>query len=174
MSLWRDVHSPVARWLVTNVTEEFHRSFGRRRSSLIFGVVVRHDLWLQLPPLNLRKDVRKAHPMLWDTRLLMPLPRRPLKSRKSVGNTVWKGSLPVFRDLRGRHRRSISRHVSRSMEWAFLLLMRQCCQLHNHSWQPWFWRNNTYSTTAVFEVISRLDWGSSCMLRGLVSVLTLF
>ena len=78
--------SPVARWLVTNVTEEFHRSSGRRRrGSLIFGVVVRHDLWLQLPPLNLRKDVRKAHPMLWDTRLLMPLLRcrRPLKSRKT-------------------------------------------------------------------------------------------
>ena len=34
--------------------------------SLIFCVVVGHEIWPQLPPL-VRKDVRKANPMLGDT-----------------------------------------------------------------------------------------------------------
>ena len=68
---------------------------------------------------------RKAHSMLRDTCLLMPLRWRPLKSRKT-GRDPFHTVLPTdFRDLRGRRGRGISKRVSHSMGWAFLTSFRR-------------------------------------------------
>ena len=55
----------------------------------------------------------------------MPLCWQPLKTRKT-GRDPFHTVLPaVFRDLRGRRQRGISKRVSHSMGWAFLTSFRR-------------------------------------------------